>query len=132
MGMVWKEPSGSGDASGNSSEELSSSSSSAQQGGGVRRFPTAAQPEIMRAADKDDQYASFVYDAFRHLFGTRVAVAYQSELETSGLVKQNEGSACSDGNDVYSGLEDLDICAELCGGGSSMSGRQTTRLGADI
>ncbi|KAG5555950.1 hypothetical protein RHGRI_006559 [Rhododendron griersonianum] len=86
MGMVWKGPSGSGDASGNSSEELSSSSSSAQQGGGVRRFPTAAQPEIMRAAEKDDQYASFVYDAcrdaFRHLFGTRVAVAYQSELET--------------------------------------------------
>ncbi|KAG8375732.1 hypothetical protein BUALT_Bualt10G0131000 [Buddleja alternifolia] len=40
--------------------------------GGVRRFPLAAQPEIMRAAEKDDQYASFVYDAcrdaFRHLF----------------------------------------------------------------
>ncbi|KAI8562474.1 hypothetical protein RHMOL_Rhmol03G0039400 [Rhododendron molle] len=73
MGMVWKEPSSSGDASGNSSEKLSSSSSSAQQGGGIRRFPTAAQPEIMRAAEKDDQYASFVYDAcrdaFRHLFG---------------------------------------------------------------
>lgn len=40
----------------------------------LRRFPLAAQPEIMRAAEKDDQYASFVYDAcrdaFRHLFGT--------------------------------------------------------------
>ena len=39
----------------------------------VRRFPLAAQPEIMRAAEKDDQYASFVYeacrDAFRQLFG---------------------------------------------------------------
>ncbi|CAI0448362.1 unnamed protein product [Linum tenue] len=38
-----------------------------------RRFPLAAQPEIMRAAEKDDQYASFVYDAcrdaVRHLFG---------------------------------------------------------------
>lgn len=38
-----------------------------------RRFPPAAQPEMMRAAEKDDQYASFVYeacrDAFRHLFG---------------------------------------------------------------
>ena len=38
-----------------------------------RRFPLAAQPEIMRAAEKDDQYASFVYDAcrdaFRNLFG---------------------------------------------------------------
>jgi len=38
-----------------------------------RRFPLAAQPEMMRAAEKDDQYASFVYeacrDAFRHLFG---------------------------------------------------------------
>lgn len=40
---------------------------------GSRRFPLAAQPEIMRAAEKDDQYASFVHeacrDAFRHLFG---------------------------------------------------------------
>ncbi|KAK4412680.1 Peroxisome biogenesis factor 10 [Sesamum alatum] len=56
--------------------------------GGVRRFPLAAQPEIMRAAEKDDQYASFVYDAcrdaFRHLFGTRVAVAYQSETKLLG------------------------------------------------
>lgn len=38
-----------------------------------KRFPLAAQPEIMRAAEKDDQYASYVYDAcrdaFRHLFG---------------------------------------------------------------
>ncbi|KAG5555919.1 hypothetical protein RHGRI_006539 [Rhododendron griersonianum] len=89
-GDGWKEPSGSGDASGNSSEELSSSSSSAQQGGGVRRFSTAAQPEIMRAAEKDDQYASFVYDAcrdaFRHLFGTQVAVAYQSETKLLGQV----------------------------------------------
>ncbi|XP_065849048.1 peroxisome biogenesis factor 10 isoform X1 [Euphorbia lathyris] len=53
-----------------------------------RRFPPAAQPEIMRAAEKDDQYASFVYDAFRdafrHLFGTRVAVAYQSETKLLG------------------------------------------------
>ncbi|KAI3980221.1 hypothetical protein MKX01_033362 [Papaver californicum] len=53
-----------------------------------RRFPLAAQPEIMRAAEKDDQYASYVYDAcrdaFRHLFGTRVAVAYQSETKLVG------------------------------------------------
>lgn len=73
MGMAWKEPSSSGDASGNSSEELPSSSSADQQGGGVRRFPTAAQPEIMRAAEKDEQFASFINDAcrdaFRHLFG---------------------------------------------------------------
>ncbi|KAF7830426.1 peroxisome biogenesis factor 10 [Senna tora] len=52
------------------------------------RFPLAAQPEIMRAAEKDDQYASFVYeacrDAFRHLFGTRVAVTYQSETKLLG------------------------------------------------
>ncbi|KAG2666894.1 hypothetical protein I3760_15G086700 [Carya illinoinensis] len=56
---------------------------SSREGSIPRRFPLAAQPEIMRAAEKDDQYASFVYeacrDAFRHLFGTRVAVAYQSE-----------------------------------------------------
>ncbi|OWM87842.1 hypothetical protein CDL15_Pgr019426 [Punica granatum] len=53
-----------------------------------RRFPPAAQPEIMRAAEKDDQYASFVYDAcrdaIRHLFGTRVAVAYQNETQLLG------------------------------------------------
>ncbi|CAK7352814.1 unnamed protein product [Dovyalis caffra] len=53
-----------------------------------RRFPPAAQPEIMRAAEKDDQYASFIYDAcrdaIRHLFGTRVAVAYQNETKLLG------------------------------------------------
>ncbi|XP_010261939.1 PREDICTED: peroxisome biogenesis factor 10 [Nelumbo nucifera] len=54
----------------------------------ARRFPLAAQPEIMRAAEKDEQYASYAYDAcrdaFRHLFGTRVAVAYQSETKLLG------------------------------------------------
>ncbi|KAJ8748192.1 hypothetical protein K2173_000600 [Erythroxylum novogranatense] len=53
-----------------------------------RRFPPAAQPEIMRAAEKDDHYASFVYDAcrdaFRHLFGTRVSLAYQNETRLLG------------------------------------------------
>ncbi|KAK9946217.1 hypothetical protein M0R45_011692 [Rubus argutus] len=53
-----------------------------------RQFPLAAQPEVMRAAEKDDQYASFVYDAcrdaFRHLFGTRIAVAYQNETKLVG------------------------------------------------
>ncbi|KAI3711846.1 hypothetical protein L1987_70394 [Smallanthus sonchifolius] len=53
-----------------------------------RRFPLAAQPEIMRAAQKDDQYASYVYeacrDAFRHLFGTRAAIYYQSETKLLG------------------------------------------------
>ncbi|KAH0759303.1 hypothetical protein KY290_022796 [Solanum tuberosum] len=57
-------------------------------GSSVKRFPLAAQPEIMRAAEKDDQYASFVYeacrDAFRHLFGTRVAVTYQNEAKLLG------------------------------------------------
>ncbi|KAJ0987519.1 hypothetical protein J5N97_005875 [Dioscorea zingiberensis] len=55
---------------------------------GVRSFPLAAQPEIMRAAEKDDHYASYVHDAcrdaIRHLFGTRVAVAYQSEIKLLG------------------------------------------------
>ncbi|XP_071742066.1 peroxisome biogenesis factor 10 [Rutidosis leptorrhynchoides] len=55
-----------------------------------RRFPLAAQPEIMRAAQKDDQYASFVYeacrDAFRHLFGTRAAISYQSETKLLGQI----------------------------------------------
>ena len=39
----------------------------------TRWFPMAAQPEIMRAAEKDEQYASFLHDAcrdaFRQLFG---------------------------------------------------------------
>ncbi|KAF3658902.1 Peroxisome biogenesis factor 10, partial [Capsicum annuum] len=60
----------------------------ASTSGSVKKFPLAAQPEIMRAAEKDDQYASFVYeacrDAFRHLFGTRVAVAYQNEAKLLG------------------------------------------------
>ncbi|KAF8055257.1 hypothetical protein N665_1300s0005 [Sinapis alba] len=55
---------------------------------GIRRFPLAAQPEIMRAAEKDDQYASFIHeacrDAFRHLFGTRIALAYQKEMKLLG------------------------------------------------
>ncbi|XP_072972192.1 peroxisome biogenesis factor 10 isoform X2 [Typha angustifolia] len=55
---------------------------------GQRRFPPAAQPEIMRAAEKDDNYAAYVHDAcrdaFRHLFGTRVTVAYQSEIKLLG------------------------------------------------
>nr|GLL37962.1 peroxisome biogenesis factor 10 [Ipomoea trifida] len=42
----------------------------------------------MRAAEKDEQYTFFVYeacrDAFRHLFGTRVAVAYQNETKLLG------------------------------------------------
>ncbi|CAA6664678.1 unnamed protein product [Spirodela intermedia] len=42
----------------------------------------------MRAAEKDEQYASFLHDAcrdaFRHLFGTRAAVAYQSETKLVG------------------------------------------------
>ncbi|RLM85840.1 hypothetical protein C2845_PM04G32280 [Panicum miliaceum] len=53
-----------------------------------RRFPGAAQPEIMRAAEKDDSYAAHVTeacrDAFRHIFGTRVAVAYQNEIKLLG------------------------------------------------
>ncbi|KAK6912861.1 Pex, N-terminal [Dillenia turbinata] len=54
----------------------------------LRGFPLAAQPEMMRAAEKDDQYASFLYeacrDAFRHLFGARVSVAYQRETKLLG------------------------------------------------
>lgn len=69
-------------------EESSSSSPSAVAGDGSRRFPPAAQPEIMRAAEKDDHYAAYVHDAcrdaFRHLFGTRLAVAYQSEVKLLG------------------------------------------------
>ncbi|KAL3655784.1 peroxisome biogenesis factor 10 [Castilleja foliolosa] len=73
-----------GDATSNRNSDVGPSGS----GDGVRGFQLAAQPEIMRAAEKDDQYASFVYDAcrdaFRHLFGTRVAVTYQSETKLLG------------------------------------------------
>ena len=41
-----------------SSDEASTSSTEVP-----RRFAVAAQPEIMRAAEKDDQYASFLYEA---------------------------------------------------------------------
>ncbi|CAH9106359.1 unnamed protein product [Cuscuta epithymum] len=55
---------------------------------GFRSFPQAQQPEIMRAAEKDEQYTLFVYescrDAFRHLFGTRVALSYQNETKLLG------------------------------------------------
>ncbi|XP_058078772.1 peroxisome biogenesis factor 10 isoform X2 [Magnolia sinica] len=70
-----------------SSESGHGGAQSSSHTGPPRRFPPAAQPEIMRAAEKDDQYASYVYDAcrdaFRHLFGTRIAVAYQSEVASS-------------------------------------------------
>ncbi|KAH7664075.1 hypothetical protein IHE45_14G097000 [Dioscorea alata] len=43
----------------------------------------------MRAAEKDNHYASYVHDAcrdaIRHLFGTRAAVAYQSERPFIGM-----------------------------------------------
>ncbi|KAH7659785.1 Peroxisome biogenesis factor 10 domain-containing protein [Dioscorea alata] len=66
-----------------------------------RSFPPAAQPEIMRAAEKDDHYASYGHDAcrdaIRHLFGTRAAVAYQredqsmwKEVITDGLQKRED------------------------------------------
>ncbi|XP_062099548.1 peroxisome biogenesis factor 10 [Humulus lupulus] len=84
MGLGRSDGVGSGEASSSGGEMGTSSSEPLVP----RRFPLAAQPEIMRAAEKDEQYASFVYDAcrdaFRHLFGTRVAVAYQSETKLLG------------------------------------------------
>ncbi|KNA13469.1 hypothetical protein SOVF_116770 [Spinacia oleracea] len=69
----------------------STATTSSSSGGGAeaqRGFQAAAQPEVMRAAEKDDQYASFVSDAcrdaFRHLFGARIAVAYHSETKLLG------------------------------------------------
>ena len=48
--------------------------------GRPRRFPGAAQPEIMRAAEKDDSYAAHVTeacrDAFRHLFGNSRTILF--------------------------------------------------------
>nr|ANS59745.1 ZFP8 [Betula platyphylla] len=85
MGLARKEVGGSSDPAPSGESGRSSTSSEPSV---PRRFPLAAQPEIMRAAEKDEQYASFVYDAcrdaFRHLFGTRVAVAYHSETKLLG------------------------------------------------
>lgn len=70
MGLGRSEASGSADR-GDTNEEVGRPT--AAEPSGSRRFPLAAQPEIMRAAEKDEQYASYVYeacrDAFRHLFG---------------------------------------------------------------
>ncbi|KAJ4755367.1 hypothetical protein LUZ62_028034 [Rhynchospora pubera] len=53
-----------------------------------RRFPAAAQPEMMRAAEKDESYAAYVQeacrDAFRHLFGSRITTVYQDEIKLLG------------------------------------------------
>ncbi|KAJ4830840.1 hypothetical protein Tsubulata_028529 [Turnera subulata] len=85
MGFERSDPSSSGGDPGPSGQPGPSTSATGNQ---PQRFPLAAQPEIMRAAEKDDQYASYVYDAcrdaVRQLFGTRVAVAYQSETKLLG------------------------------------------------
>ncbi|BBM96948.1 peroxin-10 [Marchantia polymorpha subsp. ruderalis] len=56
----------------------------------IVQFAAAAQPEMMRAAEKDEHYVGQVceacYDAFRHTFGTRLAVAYQNEMKLAGRV----------------------------------------------
>eukprot|EP00250_Pteridium_aquilinum_P019644 c24512_g1_i1 orf=489-1685(-) len=56
----------------------------------MRQYPRASQPEIMRAAEKDEHYASHLcrscHDAFRHAFGTRLAVAYENETKLAGCV----------------------------------------------
>lgn len=74
--------------SGHNAGDASPSTTTTLQPPESRRFPLAAPPEIMRAAEKDDQYASYVYeacrDAFRQLFGTRVSVAYQNEAKLVG------------------------------------------------
>ncbi|KAL8152311.1 hypothetical protein V2J09_010071 [Rumex salicifolius] len=73
-----------------SSSGPSSAGTSQSADAGLGKFPSAAQPEIMRAAEKDEQYASFVSeacrDAFRHLFGTRSAITYQNEMKLLGQI----------------------------------------------
>lgn len=65
----------------------------AAAGGGMirmRQYPRASQPEIMRAAEKDEHYASHLchacHDAFRRAFGTRLAVTYENETRLAGCV----------------------------------------------
>ncbi|KAL3688500.1 hypothetical protein R1sor_014809 [Riccia sorocarpa] len=64
--------------------------SSRRDEGLVAHFAAAAQPEVMRAAEKDANYVGQVceacYDAFRHTFGTRLAVAYQNEMKLAGRI----------------------------------------------
>lgn len=56
----------------------------------MRRFPPASQPQIMRAAEKDEYYVSYLceacHDAFRHAFGTRLAMSYENESRLAGCV----------------------------------------------
>ncbi|URD77768.1 Pex2 / Pex12 amino terminal region [Musa troglodytarum] len=69
---------------------------------GERRFTPAAQPEIMRAAEKDDHYAVYVHDAcrdaFRHLFGTRIKLLGQTlyYILTTGSGQQTLGEEYCD------------------------------------
>lgn len=48
-------------------------SSQPERTGGMRGFPGAAQPEVMRAAEKDEHYVTSLcdacYEAFRHAVG---------------------------------------------------------------
>uniref|UniRef100_A0A7C8Z5U1 RING-type E3 ubiquitin transferase n=1 Tax=Opuntia streptacantha TaxID=393608 RepID=A0A7C8Z5U1_OPUST len=73
---------------GGATTSAATSSGRRSEAEGPRRFLFAAQPEIMRAAEKDDHYASFVSeacrDAFRHLFGARIALAYHNETKLLG------------------------------------------------
>lgn len=56
----------------------------------MRGFPGAAQPEVMRAAEKDEHYVAHLceacHESFRHVVGTRLAVAYQNETRLAGRV----------------------------------------------
>ncbi|KAK3023345.1 hypothetical protein RJ639_042743 [Escallonia herrerae] len=67
MAVVARHLSGTGDAATSDSGQeagagggSSSTAAADAQVGGARRFPLAAQPEVMRAAEKDEQYASNV------------------------------------------------------------------------
>jgi hypothetical protein len=48
----------------------------------MRQYPRASQPEIMRAAEKDEHYASHLceacHDAFRHAFGNFLSMLFAS------------------------------------------------------
>ncbi|KAG0580316.1 hypothetical protein KC19_4G164600 [Ceratodon purpureus] len=67
-----------------------SGGSGGSSGGSSFFFPPAAQPEVMRAAEKDEHYVASLCDAcheaFRHAMGTRLAVAYQNETKLAGRV----------------------------------------------
>jgi peroxin-10 len=82
----------------------------------MRGFPGAAQPEVMRAAEKDEHYVAHLceacHESFRHVVGTRLAVAYQNETRLAGRVLYyllTTGSGLQTLGEEYCDISQVDI-----------------------